>query len=251
MEKDLVSIIIPVFNAEKYIEETINSILVQTYSKWELILVNDCSTDNSKLIYDKYAYDIRIKWIDLQINSGPAIARNRGIDISKGEFICFIDSDDKWDKEKLEIQHNFMKEKECAFSYHSYEFANEKCIPNGRKVIAKDILTYKAALKNNIISTITVMFNMKKIDKELIKMPNIKYVEDTATWWKILKKGYNAYGIKNIFAYYRRQKKTNSSNKLRTQKNLWYVYRKEEGLGFFVSIYYIFLKNLNALIRRI
>lgn len=248
---ELVSIIVPVFNAENFIEETIKTVLDQTYTNWELIFVNDCSTDKTEIILKKYMNDTRFRLINNNKNSGPALSRNYGIKEAKGRFICFLDSDDKWDKEKLEKQLNFMKKNKCAFSYHSYEFADENCIPTGKKVIAKRILKYKQALKNNIISTITTMFDTKLIDKKLIMMPNIKYVEDTATWWKILRNNYVAYGIPDIFAYYRRMPNTNSSNKLRTQKPLWYLYRKEEKLNLFYASYCLFWKNIHAILRRI
>ena len=249
--KDLVSIIVPIYNAEKYLDDTIKTILNQTYKNWELLLINDCSKDTSKLIYKNYSNDKRIKWFDQDKNGGPALARNRGIDLAQGRFICFIDADDSCDNDKLERQIEFMNRKKCAFSYHSYEFANELLIPTGKKVIAKDKLTYKKALKNNIISTITVMFDVEKIDKELIKMPNLKYVEDTATWWKILRNKYVAYGIPDLFSYYRRIPNSNSSNKLRTQKPLWNLYRKEEKLNVLYSAHCLFWKNYHAVLRRI
>ena len=169
---DLVSIVVPVYNAERFLDETINTVLNQTYTNWELILVNDCSTDNSVNVIKKYK-DKRIKLINNKTNSKAAISRNNGITKAKGRYICFLDADDLWDKDKLEKQVKFMNEKDCAFSYHSYEFANEYCIPTGKKVIAKEILKYKEVLKNNIISTITVMFDMDKLSKEDIYMPNI------------------------------------------------------------------------------
>lgn len=252
MKKDLISIIVPVYNAERFLEDTINTVLHQTYKNWELILVDDCSTDKSQKIIKKFMkMDDRIKYHLQRKNGGPAIARNKGIDIANGRYLCFIDADDLWDVDKLEKQISFMKEKECAFSYHSYEFANEDCVPTGKKVIAKNVLTYKQALKNNIISTITVMFDLSIIDKCLIKMPNIKYVEDTATWWKILRHGYKAYGISDVFSLYRRISKSNSSNKFKTQKYLWNLYRNEEKLGIVFSIYYLLIKNFNAILRRI
>lgn len=252
MKKDLVSIIIPVYNAEKYILDTIKCIQNQSYENWELILIDDCSTDGSKkIINSAIKKDKRIKYYIQMQNGGPALARNRGIDIAKGKYVCFIDADDLWDNDKIEKQVKFMKKQKCAFSYHSYEFADENCVPNGKKVVAKERLSYKKALTNNIISTITVMFDVTKIDKELIKMPDLKYVEDTATWWQILRSGYAAYGIPNLFAYYRRMPNSNSSNKLRTQKPLWNLYRNVEKLSFLKSLYCLFWKNFHAVLRRL
>lgn len=248
----MVSIIVPVYNAEKYIDFTIKSVIEQSYNNWELILIDDCSMDKSKEIIEKYSRkDKRIKYFKQKNNSGPALARNYGIELATGRYICFIDADDLWEKDKIKKQIKFMKERKCAFSYHSYVFADENGIPSEKKVIAKEKLSYKEALKNNIISTITVMFDLKKIDKELIKMPNLKYVEDTATWWKILRNGYIAYGISNVFSIYRRIPNSNSSNKFKTQKYLWNLYRKEEKLSIFSSMYCLFMKNINAILRRI
>ena len=176
---------------------------------------------------------------------------HNGIKYATGRYICFLDADDLWDKYKIERQVDFMKRKHCAFSYHSYAFANADGVPNGKNVIASEMLSYKEALKNNIISTITVMFDMEKIDSKLIEMPDLKYVEDTATWWKILRSGYTAYGISDLFSIYRRIPNSNSSNKFKTQKSLWYLYRKEEKLNFFYSTYCLFWKNINAILRRL
>lgn len=251
-DNDLVSIIIPVYNSSKFISQTIKTVLDQTYANWELIFVNDCSSDNSVEIINEYVVkDSRIILINQEKNGGPSLARNKGIDYANGKYLCFLDADDLWDKDKLELQVKFMKEKDCAFSYTSYEFADENAIPNGKKVIAKDEITYRQIMKNNIISTITVMFDLSKIDKEIIKMPNLKYVEDTATWFKILRNDYIAYGIPNIFAYYRRTKGTNSSNKFRTLKRVWNLYREEEKLDIFQTCYYFCMKNINAILRRI
>ncbi len=250
--KNLISIIVPVYNASRFLDETIKTVREQTIDNWELIFVDDCSTDDSDEIIKQYMkIDKKIKYFKQDQNGGPALARNRGIDEAKGNFLCFLDADDMWDKDKLEKQLNFMLEKEVAFSYTSYEFATFDGIPTGKKVKAKEVLTYKEVLKNNIISTITVMFNLNLIDKELIKMPNLKYVEDTATWFKILRNGFKAYGLSDVYSYYRRTSNTESSNKFKTQKRLWNLYRKEEKMGFFKSLYTLGVKNINAIKRRI
>lgn len=246
----LVSIITPVYNAEKFLDDTINTALNQTYEDWELILINDCSTDNSKKIYEKYKDDKRIKWIDLRKNSGAAIARNRGIEQSKGRYICFLDSDDLWDKKKLDNQIKFMQDKNCEFSFTSYQFADENCLPNGKKVIVPEKINYKQALGNTTIFTSTVMFDLSKLKKEDIYMPNIPS-EDTATWWNVLKKVNYAYGLKEILSYYRRSSNTLSSNKFVAIKRIWFLYRKQERISIFKSSIYFIKYAFRAVLRRI
>ena len=247
---ELVSVIIPVYNAEEFIEDTINNIKIQTYKNWELLLVNDCSTDKSVSIIEKYLNDSRIKLINLSKNSGPANARNLGIENANGRYLCFQDADDIWNNEKIKKQVDFMKEKECAFSFTGYQFVNENLICSGKKVYVPKKLTYKQALKNTTISTITVMFDLKKISKELIKMPDIKN-EDSATWWKILRNGYVAYGLNEILSFYRRSNNTRSSNKFESIKNTWNIYRKQENLNIFMTIFYFINYISNATKRRL
>ncbi len=249
MKDDLISIIIPVYNAEKFLDETINTVLNQTYKNFELILVNDGSKDKSVGVIKKYN-DKRIKLIDNKNNKGAALSRNDGIRKAKGRYICFLDADDLWNKEKLEKQINFIKEKECAFSFTGYEFANENGIPNGKKVFIPKKLNYKSALKNTTISTITVMIDTKKMDKDLIYMNNVKS-EDTATWWNILKNGYEAFGLNEILSFYRRSDGTLSSNKIEAIRRIWNLYRNVFKLGFFYSLYNFVFYAINAVKRRI
>lgn len=251
MEKNLVSIIVPVYNSEKFLEDTIRTIEEQTYTKWELIFVNDCSKDKStKIIEEKIKENSKIKLINLKQNSGAATARNIGIDNAKGQYIAFLDADDLWNKEKLEKQIKFMKEKECAFSFTDYEFANEEGIGNGKVVNVPLTIDYKQALKNTTIFTTTVMFDLEKIRKQEIYFELIKS-EDTATWWKILKKGYIAYGLNENLSYYRRTKGTLSSNKLEAIRRIWNLYRKQEKLNVLYSFYNFCFYAMNAVRRRI
>lgn len=251
MQNDLVSIVVPVYNAERFLDETINSVLNQTYSNWELLLINDCSKDNSKEIYNKYKKDKRIIWFDQEKNGGAALARNKGIELSQGQFLCFLDADDLWENEKLEKQISFMKEKDCAFSFTGYEFADENGKPNGTKVFIPEKINYKKALKNTTIWTSTVMFNMEKLSKDDIYMPNVRRGQDTATWWKVLKEIDYAYGLNEILSYYRRTAETLSSNKIKALKRTWYLYRHVEGLNIFKSSYYFCWYCFNAVKRRI
>lgn len=249
MKSDLVSIVIPVYNAEKYLKDTIKNILAQNYKNWELILVNDCSTDESKKVAKPFLSK-KIKWIDLNKNSGPAIARNRGIKEAEGKYLVFQDADDLWHKDKLKKQVSFMREKRCEFSFTGYEFADKDGKPNGKKVYVPEKMSYKQALKNTTISTITVMFDMDKLKKEDVFMPDVE-AEDTATWWKVLKKVDYAYGLNEILSYYRRDEGTRSSNKINAAKKAWKLYRESEHFGIIKSLYYFSFYAFNAVRRRI
>ena len=251
MKEELVSIIIPVYNSERFLKDTIKTIKDQTYTNWEAIFVDDCSKDNSLERLEKLSKeDKRVKVLKNEINKGAAITRNKGIDNAKGRFICFLDADDLWDKNKIQKQVEFMKEKNCAFSFTGYEFANAEGIPNGKKVYIPEKMNYKQALKNTTISTITVMFDITKLNKKEIYMPNVQS-EDTATWWKILKKTEYALGLNEILSYYRRGINSHSSNKFKAIKQTWNLYRKVEKLNVFQSIYYFFCYAINAIKRRI
>lgn len=251
MEKALVSIVVPVYNSEKFILDTIDTVEKQSYKNWELIFVDDCSKDNStKIIKERIKDDKKIKLIELKKNSGAANARNVGIDESKGSYIAFLDSDDLWKKEKLENQLAFIKENGCAFSFTGYEFADEYGLGNGKVVKVPFKINYKKALKNTTIFTSTVIFDLKKISKDKIKFENIKS-EDTATWWKVLKSGYVAYGLNENLTYYRRTSGTLSSNKFEAIKRIWNLYRKQEKLNIFVSFYNFCFYAFNTVRRRI
>ena len=247
----LISIIVPIFNAEKYLTETITTVIDQTYQNWELILINDQSTDNSKNVVKPFLKDKRIRWIDLPKNSGNgAIPRNKGVALANGSFIAFLDADDLWANCKLEKQLEFMQQNDCPFSFTSYEFTDANGRPNGKKAIVPSKLTYKQALKNTTIFTSTVMLDLDKLSKDDIKMPNI-LSEDTATWWQILKKIPAGYGMPEVYSYYRRSKNTLSSNKFEAIRRIWNLYRNLENLNPVKSSYYFCFYAINAIRRRI
>jgi len=234
---DLVSIVVPVYNAARFLEKTIASVQNQTYTNWELILVDDYSTDNSFEIIQKYLKnDKRIKLFMNSVNSHAAVTRNKGIDESKGRYIAFLDADDLWAPTKLEKQVRFMQQKDCAFSFTGYEFADENGKPTGRKVSVPVTLNYKEALRNTIISTITVMFDINKLSKDDIYMPNVMS-EDTACWWKVLKIVKHAYGMQESLSYYRRSRGTLSANKIEAVKRVWSLYRNVEKQSLPFSLY--------------
>ena len=163
-----------------------------------------------------------------------------------------MDADDLWNKDKLKRQVEFMKNNNCVFSFTGYEFANEDGIGNGKIVTVPFKINYKQALKNTTIWTSTVMFDIKKLGgRELIKMPNVRRGQDTATWWKVLKTGIDAYGLNETLSLYRRSNNTLSSNKIKALKRTWNLYRNVEKLSIFTSVYNFCWYCLNAVKRRV
>lgn len=245
-QNNLVSIITPAYNAEKYIAETIESVLAQTYPNWEMLIVNDCSTDNTAKIVQSYAAkDKRIKLINLTENSGAAVARNTAIQNAKGRYIAFLDSDDLWKKEKLQKQLKFMQQNGYAFMFTAYEHFKNKKENIKNKVAAPKKLKYSQALKGNQIGCLTVMLDRKQIAK--IKFTEQKH-EDYILWLNILKTGITAYGINESLALYRTgNSKSISSNKLQSALWTWNVYRKVQKLSILQSIYYMCFYVMNGL----
>lgn len=251
-QDNLVSIIVPVFNAGSYIEETIAMVRAQTFKNWELILVDDCSADDSRARIERCIArengDIRL--IAKDVNEGAAKARNTGITAARGRYIAFLDADDIWMPDKLEKELAFMKEKQAAFVFTAYEFGDKDARGTGKIVHVPEVLTYKRALSRTVIFTTTVLLDTAKTGRELIQMPIVKS-EDTATWWKILKKGFNAYGLDEVLAIYRRPATSLSSNKVEAIRRIWNLYRREEKLSLPYSCYNLFFWALRATLRRL
>lgn len=248
-KKPLVSIVIPAYNCERFVAETINSVKNQTFKDWELIIVNDKSSDKTAEIVKKFCSK-KIKLINLKGNSGAAKARNAGIEAARGRYLCFLDADDLWVPEKLEKQIKFMKEKNSAFSFTGYEFADENAKPNGKVVKVPARITYKKALRNTTIWTSTVMFDLNKIYKNYVYMPEIKS-EDTATWWNVLKVTGHADGLDEVLSIYRRSENTLSSNKVEAISRIWNLYRKHEKLNVAKSSVCFVGYAFNAVKRRV
>lgn len=250
---ELVSIIVPVYNAEKFIRETMDSVMAQTYSDWELLLVEDCSSDGSADTIEKYIAEkaeSRIRLIRQPSNQGAARARNRGVLEASGRYVAYLDADDLWAPEKLEHELSFMEEKGAAFAFTGYEFADEHGVGLGKVVRVPETLEYRQALSNTTIFTTTVMFDTCKISKELLEMPVIKS-EDTALWWKVLRAGYTAYGLDENLAKYRRAGRTLSSNKLEALRRIWNLYRRAEGMSVADSAGHFCLWAVRAVRRRL
>jgi len=241
----LVSIITPVFNSQKYISNTIESVLSQTYLQWEHILVDDCSSDNSAALIKSYvARDPRIKYHCLEKNSGAGIARNKAIELAKGNYIAFLDSDDLWHPEKLDMQLLFMQKNGYHFSFTDYDMINENGQKLSKLMIAKPVLTYKKALFKNPIGCLTAMYDVDFFGKEY--MPVIRKRQDYGLWLKLLKKT-DGYGLNECLASYRIGNESISANKIALIKYEWKLYREVEGLSWAKSSFYL----LSAIILKL
>ncbi|MBQ8040132.1 MAG: glycosyltransferase family 2 protein [Lachnospiraceae bacterium] len=251
--KDLVSIIIPVYNANKYIENTVKTVVGQSYENWELLLVDDGSTDGSGDTIKRLAAEDtteRIKVLLPSEHGTAARARNYGIKHARGRYIAFLDADDLWDADKLKKEMLYMKEKNAGFVFTGYEFADANGVGTGKIVKVPETLKYKQALKNTTIFTSTVLLDTQIVDKELIYMPEIKS-EDTATWYRILRNGYIAYGLNENLVKYRRVANSLSANKIEAVRRIWNLYRKAEKLSLIYSAYNFVFWAIRAVLRRI
>lgn len=249
MFKEMVSVITPTYNSEKFLEDTIKSVLNQTYKNFEMIIVDDCSSDNTLVIAKNYSdNDKRVKFYKLEENSGAAVARNKAIELAKGKYIAFLDSDDLWDSTKLEKQLRFMNAGNIGFSFTSYRFISESGVLLDKEVKIPISMNYKQLLKNTAIGCLTVI-----VDRNLVgdfRMPLVRAGQDTATWLSILRNGNNAYGYNETLASYRRVGGSISSNKLKALRRTWNTYRNIEKLSLISSYYYFSMYVFNAIKRR-
>lgn len=237
MKTPLISIITPVFNAEEHIENCIDSVRNQVLEDFEHILVDDCSSDNSEKYIQKMALlDHRIRFHKSLKNSGPGATRNIAIKMARGRYIAFLDSDDTWYPDKLQKQIAFMRDNKYPFTFTSYDTMDESGKLLEGKIKAKPKITYKKALYKNPIGCLTVIYDTDFFGKEY--MPEIMKRQDYALWLKLLKKT-DAHGLDKILSTYRIRRNSISSNKLGLIKYEWMIYRKEEGLSFIKSVYFL------------
>ena len=247
--KDLVSIITACYNSENYISETINSVLNQTYQNWELLIVDDCSTDNTKsLIKEFQKTEKRIKLFQLNENSGAAVARNKAIKEAKGTFIAFLDSDDIWLPKKLERQLEFMISNNYNLTHTSYELIDHQGNSLKKTIVPAKILGYKDMLYSNKIGCLTAIYNQSKIGKKY--MPLLRKRQDYALWLKILKTGEKAYGLAEVLSQYRNTENSISNNKLNLIKWNWKLLREVENLSFIKSVYYLSCNIIFKFLKR-
>ena len=237
----LVSVIMPSYNTAEYISESIASVRKQTYTDWELIIVDDCSADNTDELVKPILSDKRIKYIKNETNSGAAVSRNRALREAKGKWIAFLDSDDLWLPVKLEKQIAFMKKNDYHFSYTNYVEINEASIPNGRFITGPKRITKHGMYNYCWMGCLTVMYDAETVG--LIQIADIKKNNDYAMWLKACKKE-DCYLLDEVLAKYRKRSGS-ISNHGYTKLIKWHykLYREAEKKSSLVSAV-LTLRNL-------
>ena len=240
-----ISIIVPMYNAMKTIQDTIESVKAQTYGDWELIIVDDCSKDDSKKCAESFAKkDHRIKLYQMQKNGGPGAATKLGFGKATGGLVAFIDADDLWTPDKLEKQIIFMVDNNYEFVCSDYCWVDENGKDLNKIIKCKDIADYKTILRTCPIGSSTVVLTSDQLRK--VDIPTIRKNNDYALWLQLLRDGTKVYGMHDILMQYRIISSSNSFNKRKMIKYFWEIYRKYEGFSIIKSSLllgqYIFIK---------
>ena len=236
--KDLISIVTPTYNGENFIAETIKSVQAQTYEHWEMLIVDDLSTDNTVEIVKAFAaQDARIKFFILPEKGGASLARNKAIREAKGDYIAFLDADDLWKPEKLEKQLAFMKEAQVAFCYHHYSLIDEAGQALHIRRIAPEKLSFHRALLGCSIGCLSVMYHAKAVG--LIQIERLDKRNDDALWLKILEKCQWGRLLDEDLAYYRIvERSLSSGSKVKLLKYHYRLYRNIMNYHAIKSLYY-------------
>lgn len=238
---ELVSIIMPSYNTGKFIEQTIKSVLAQTYTNWELILVDDCSTDNTDEVVSMFLSDTRIHYKKNEKNSGAAVSRNRALREAKGKWIAFLDSDDLWLPEKLEKQILFMEKNGYHFSYTNYIEIDEDSIPNGKQVTGPKRITKHGMYNYCWPGCLTVMYDAEAVG--LVQIADIKKNNDYAMWLKVCKKA-DCYLLNEMLAMYRKRNGSISNHGyMKLVKWHYKLYREVEKKKMFFAMF-LTVRNL-------
>ncbi len=230
-----VSVIMPVFNAEAFIKASITSVQKQGFEDWELLVIDDASTDASVKIINTFTErDSRIKLLQNEKNKGAGISRNEGIKAAKGRYIAFLDADDLWKPNKLKTQLNFMQESKTAVCFSSYELIKENGEEKKELVEALPFVTYQKLLKSNYIGNLTGIYDTEKTGK--IYGPEIRKRQDWGLWLEAVKKGGTAKSILEPLAVYRLRRNSVSGNKFEMLKYNFNIYNKVLGFSFYKSL---------------
>lgn len=233
---DLVSILTPTYNAEKFIRATIESVQNQTYQNWEMILVDDGSTDQTVAIIEKFTQkDVRLKLHKLEQNSGNGFARNAALEKAVGKYISYLDADDLWFPEKLEKQINFLKSNNQYFTFSFYDSIDEEGNDLNRRVEAPNPLSYKQLFFCNYVGNLTAIYDADYFGK--ITLPASQKRQDWRLWLTILKQIKVVKPVPEPLAFYRIRKDSISSSKFKLIKHNFGVYREFHGYNLVFSIF--------------
>lgn len=231
----VVSVITPMFNCEEFLSLTIAAVQRQTFQSWEMILVDDCSSDSSCELAKSFSEkDDRVRLIRLPNNSGAAVARNTAIEAAKGRYIAFLDSDDLWLPNKLDVQIAWMQENDYPFTFSSYEKIDETGSPFGRIGVPSRV-DYKRLLKGCEIGCLTAIYDTEKLGK--VYMPLIRKRQDWGLWLRLLKQTPYAYGFPDVLAQYRVTRNSLSASKRSAAHYAWRLLREVEQLSVAKSAY--------------
>jgi teichuronic acid biosynthesis glycosyltransferase TuaG len=224
-----VSIVTPAYNAEHFLRATIASVRQQSYSNWEMLVIDDCSRDGTRaLIEREVRADARVRLVGLDTNSGPAMARQAGVEAARGSLVAFLDSDDVWLPHKLERQVAFMRKTGAAFSFTAFRRMSGDGSHMGRVVHVPPRLTYRELLGNTAIATSTAIIDRAQTGPfRMVKT----YYDDFALWLEITRRGFPAFGLDEDLMRYRVLGGSVSRNKARSAKMVWRTYREVEHLG--------------------
>ncbi len=247
--KDLVSIIMPSYNTGKFIKESIESVLAQSYQNWELIIVDDCSTDNTDEVVSFFADEPRIRYLKNETNSGAAVSRNRALREARGRWIAFLDSDDIWYPEKLEKQIEFMKENNYSFSYTNYIEIDENSYPNGNFVTGPAKITKNGMYSYCWVGCLTVMYDAGFIGR--VQIEDIRKNNDYAMWLKVCKKA-DCYLLDETLAKYRKRSGSISNHKyIKLVKWHYKLFREAEKFNCVASTIFTVINIVCGLFKKI
>ncbi|MFT0848093.1 glycosyltransferase family 2 protein [Actinomycetaceae bacterium L2_0104] len=247
----VVSVIIPLFNSEDYLGETLDSLLAQTFLDWEAILVDDASSDDSFEVASRYsASDSRFRVLRQSTNMGAAKARNRALGQARGRYIAYLDSDDYWFPDKLEAQIDYMTRNSIGACFTSYETVNED--GSHRNYVHVDkLVSYRRFLKKPPTCSHTIMFDTQLVSRVLLEMPDIRKRQDAATWLRVIRSVGPLHGYDEVLAANRKRAGSLSANKVDAVRNTWRLYTEVEQLKKPYAAYCLFWQMFHATTKRL
>ena len=234
--QNLVSIIMPSYNTAQYIADSIRSVQAQTYENWELLIVDDCSTDDTDGAVAPFLADGRIRYLKNAVNSGAAVSRNYALREAKGRWIAFLDSDDLWHPEKLERQLAFMERTGCRFSYTCYEQIDEHSDPSGIMVRGPERITKRGMYRFCWPGCLTVMYDAPTVG--LLQIPDIRKNNDYAMWLRVIERA-DCFLLPEVLACYRRRSGSISNQSYGTLIKWHYrLFREAQGESLLCSVWH-------------